>query len=116
MVNRDHQRPTEVISGHQWTLVAIRGNQRSSETISGHQGHQCGSPDALLPIGTVAAAPPDLPPVEMQSRRELRTSPDDGAADGLRHCPPPAAAEEAEEAEAEAEAEAETTSVCGLKL
>jgi hypothetical protein len=56
------------------------------------RAHQCGSPGALRPLGTVAIAPPDLPPPEMQSRRELRASPDDGAADGLRHRPPPAAA------------------------
>ena len=95
-----------VISGHQWPSVVIRAHQcgspgvlRPRVVISGHQwpsgvirGHQCGSPGALRPLGTVADAPPDLPPAETQSRRELRASPDDGAADGPRHLPPPAAA------------------------
>jgi hypothetical protein len=93
--HQSHQRSSEVISGHQWSAMVSYGHKwpsESSESSVVISGHQCSSPDALLPIGTVAAAPPDLPPVEMQSRRELRTSPDDGAADGLRHCPPPAAA------------------------
>jgi hypothetical protein len=31
-----HQGPSELISGHQWSLVAIRSNQRPPEAIGGH--------------------------------------------------------------------------------